>query len=188
MKKIEFEGIDVTKALLFVILALFTAIVMTALVVVPGVREYKIQKIQTDRAFDQLRYAKNSYTRTVAEYNELLETNRPVVDSLLTRYDRERFVRHAGADLKKLKVADSPAVPWRDHFNLRELNVSTRLEKLEDFYDFSKHLNGYEGLAEMDFPVEIKANPDYSLDLAFKIRVYTLREKAPEKLKVELVD
>jgi len=179
MKNSEFkeEEIDLTKTLLFILLALFLTLTMASSVIIPDIQQLKVSKIHSVRSLNQLKATQDYHDKVSDENRKLQEKNRKVIEALQVSMKPDRVTRFGMEKLGGFAIVSDSLVPYDQNFVRHEMNISSRFDSPVALYDFIDALGSYENLTEVSFPISIHAKEDYSLDVIFGMHVYELSSK-----------
>jgi len=179
MKNVEQhqEEIDLTKTLLFILLTLVLTLMIASMLIIPDIQQLKVSKIHANRSLKILKSTRDYHEKISLENKQLQEKNRKVIEALRVTFKDERVQKFGLEKLGRFEISHSNLVPHDQYFVRHELNASTRVESPAVLYEFIDAMNNYESLAEINFPMQINANEDYSLDIGFHINVYELSSK-----------
>jgi hypothetical protein len=171
------EEIDLTKTLLFILLSLVLTLMIASMMIIPDIQQLKISKIHTERSLKMLKDTRGYYDQLSEENSQLQEKNRKVIEALQVAFKKERMQQFGEEKMGRFDIQGSKLVPHDQNFIRYELNATTRIDSPVRLYDFINALNGYESLAEMDFPIVIDADKEYNLDMKLRLNIYELSSK-----------
>ena len=171
------EEVDLTKTLLFILLSLVLTLMIASMMIIPDIQQLKISKIHTDRSLKMLKGTREYYDQLSAENSQLQEKNRKIIEALQVSFKEERMQRFGEEKLGRFEMHGTSLVPHDQNFIRYELNATTRIDSPVRLYEFIDALNGYESLAEMNFPIVIDADEEYNLDVKLHLNIYELSSR-----------
>lgn len=171
-KDTSLENIDIVKLLLFILAFALICIIMIFAFIVPNIKEYR--KLNTQNRSQTASYMKTKHIHDTKSQNliNLKDTNKFIIDSYDTKFDKTKFINFASGFFKNVSLNELEKVnsDEKEYF-LYELNVISSVKTPSKFYEFLDALNKYENIIKTEFPIKMQGNAD-SIKTTFNIRVY----------------
>lgn len=176
-KDTSLKEIDVLKLIMFVLAFLLACVLVTVLLIVPSIKEYKKQKNAHHISLVNLGKMEQVYNVNAQALNEFRIEHARELNAINNTFNAEKFLEGAHGFFEQASLSKLADIDDNTSFSLYELNVTAKMNTPQQFYNFIDFLNNYENIILLDFPVNMNAR-DAFIDTSFNIKV--LKSKIEE--------
>jgi hypothetical protein len=169
------EEIDATKTLSFIFVSLIITIVAASFFIIPNIQRLKVAKIYSNRSSIMLKNAREYRDEIYEKNKKLQQKNIKFIEALKLSFKENRFSKFTKNELGNFQIVSISKKDYKDDFEQYEINATTKLGDLSSLYQYLDKLNEYENLTSITFPMVIKSNSDYTLNIDFTINAYELK-------------
>ena len=179
MRHIDYRGVDVTKAALFVLLAVFLMITLIAAVLVPDVRKLKVAHMAVERSAILLSQARAEHQMQESLLDEARAKNRQLLEVLAAPLEPDQFHRQATTHFTLLEIQERRD-DQRGDFGMQTLTLKAQMTEPGSFYDFVRFVQRSDRVLELEFPIRIEADAQRHLTWRFGLNDYYRLEESSD--------
>lgn len=171
MQHLDYRGIDVTKAALFVLLAVFLVVTLVMTVLIPEVRKLKVAHMAVERSEVIRSQARAEFEMQKSLLKEAQTEHRDLLAILGEPFEPDQFHQQAAKHFSLLEIKNQKAGD-EGAFRRTRLDLQAHMSEPASFYDFVLFLRENDRVLELDFPITVQVDDQRRLIWDFAVNDY----------------
>ncbi|HIP02037.1 MAG TPA: hypothetical protein EYG75_00810 [Campylobacterales bacterium] len=170
-------GVDTTiKFLIYLLIFLIVVLAFVFLFVIPGIKDY--QSAKSEYSFNS-----QKYDNLLIEQKELISQlelvkneNKKIIDRFAKKFDINEFKIFSKKYFDDVKLTKINSDSNSTALKVYQFSAQIKAQNPKQFYNFVKDLDTYDGLAKINFPINISSQ-NTVLKIDFHMSVYSMITK-----------
>lgn len=168
------KKIDLIKAFLFVLFTVIMSAGLIFMLFIPDIKSMKRVHMERDRILLLLDQAKRENEAKIIALNKTEENNKRAMEILQNKFLPSKFHSEISKHFSQVELKEIKA-DQLEQFETKEFAVTALLKDPNNFYDFIDSLANTSYATGVDFPISIKADEEFNLELDFLIKSHNTK-------------
>lgn len=167
--------IDPIKAFLAIFFSAIISIVMIVQFFIPDIKKLKIVHMNRDKTEITLEQARIENETKKKNLLKITSENKRAINILENKFLSNKFHSEISKYFSQIDL-DIKGKNINDQFETKEFGIKAELKDPNNFYEFIDSLKNSSYAVGVDFPIAIKADENFNLELDFIIKAYSIKE------------